>query len=192
MIIEAKRGVDQLNQKQNDQERRIILDWLTNIDYASQQSDFINRRQVGTGQWLIDSEEYQTWVQTPKETLFCPGIPGAGKTILTAIIIDDLTMRFQSEADIGIAYLYCNFRRQDEQKADDLLASLLKQLSQKRTSLPDSVKTLYKKHKDNGHDHHLTRYRERFSLWLLHFRKSSLLSTHSMSVERLMAAERDS
>ncbi|KAH6718299.1 hypothetical protein BKA61DRAFT_599405 [Leptodontidium sp. MPI-SDFR-AT-0119] len=148
IIIEAKRGVDELNRKQNDQERHIILDWLTTIDYASQQSDFINRRQAGTGQWLIDSEEYQTWVQTPKKTLFCPGIPGAGKTILTAIIIDDLTMRFQSEADIGIAYLYCNFRRQDEQKADDLLASLLKQLSQKRASLPESVKTLYEKHKD--------------------------------------------
>ncbi|KAH9204100.1 hypothetical protein DL95DRAFT_439405 [Leptodontidium sp. 2 PMI_412] len=144
----AKRGVDKLNRKQNDQERHIILDWLTTIDYASQQSDFINRRQAGTGQWLIDSEQYQTWVQTPKKTLFCPGIPGAGKTILTAITIDDLTMRFRSKADIGIAYLYCNFRRQDEQKADDLLASLLKQLSQKRASLPDSVKTLYEKHKD--------------------------------------------
>jgi hypothetical protein len=87
-------------------------------------------------------------VQTPKKTLFCPGIPGAGKTILTAITIDDLTMRFLGEANIGIAYLYCNFRRQDEQKADNLLASLLKQLSQKRSSLPDSVKTLYGKHKD--------------------------------------------
>jgi hypothetical protein len=68
--------------------------------------------------------------------------------MLTAITIDDLTMRFQREADIGIAYLYCDFRRQDEQKADHLLASLLKQLSQERTSLPDSVKALYKKHKD--------------------------------------------
>jgi hypothetical protein len=87
-------------------------------------------------------------VQTPKKTLFCPGIPGAGKTILTAITINDLTMRFQGKADIGIAYLYCNFRRKDEQKADDLLTSLLKQLSQERASLPDSVKALYEEHKD--------------------------------------------
>ena len=117
------------------------------IDYAPQQSDFINRREAGTGQWLIDSEEYQTWVQTPKKTLFCPGIPGAGKTILSAIIIDDLSIRFRGEADIGIMYLYCNFRRRDEQNAESLLASLLKQLCQERASLPDSVKVLYKKHK---------------------------------------------
>ena len=147
-----KVAVDRLNERQNDrecrEERQTILEWLTTTDYAPQQSDFINRRELGTGQWLIDSEEYQTWVQTPKQTLFFPGIPGGGKTILTAITINDLTMRFRGEADIGIAYLYCNFRRQDEQKADDLLASLLKQLSQERASLPDNVKALYERHKD--------------------------------------------
>jgi hypothetical protein len=80
--------------------------------------------------------------------LFCPGIPGAGKTIITAIVIDDLTKRFQNDSSICIAYLYCNFRRKDEQRAQDLLASLLKQLSQERSSLPDSVKALYDRHRD--------------------------------------------
>jgi Cdc6-like AAA superfamily ATPase len=103
---------------------------------------------LGTGQWLLDSEEYQAWLKTSKQTLFCPGIPGAGKTILTSIIVDDLNKRFQNDASIGIAYLYCNFRRQGEQRAEDLLASLLKQLSQERSCLPDSVKALYDHHKD--------------------------------------------
>lgn len=144
-------AINRLNKRQDDREyrekRQTILEWLTTIDYAPQQSDFINRRKAGTGQWLIDSVEYQTWIQTLKKTLFCPGMPGAGKTILTTITIDDLAMRFQREADISIAYLYCNFRRQDEQKADSLLANLLKQLSQQRATLPDSVMTLYEKHK---------------------------------------------
>jgi hypothetical protein len=80
--------------------------------------------------------------------LFCPGIPGAGKTICTSIAVYDLITRFQNDSSIGIAYLYCNFRRKDEQKAQDLLASLLKQLSQERSSLPDSVKALYDQHRD--------------------------------------------
>lgn len=71
-----------------------------------------------------------------------------GKTIFTSIVIDDLTTRFHDNPDIGIAYIYCNFRRWDEQKAGDLLASLLKQLSQGRSSLPAHVKALYEKHKD--------------------------------------------
>jgi Cdc6-like AAA superfamily ATPase len=79
--------------------------------------------------------------------LFCPGIPGAGKTILTAIVIDELTTQFSDDLTIGIAYMYCNFRRQDEQKINDLLASLLKQLAETQLSLPSTVKELYNRHK---------------------------------------------
>jgi hypothetical protein len=129
-------------------ERSTILDWLTPIDYYAQQSDFINRRQAGTGQWLLDSLEFQTWLQADKQSLFCPGIPGAGKTVLTSIVVDELTARFTNDDSIGIAYVYCNFRRTAEQKAEDLLSSLLKQLSQGRPSLPESVKALYDKHKE--------------------------------------------
>jgi hypothetical protein len=131
-----------------DQGHQSILDWLTPIDYASQQNDFIGRRQTGTGQWLIDSAEFQTWLDLEKQTFFCPGIPGAGKTILTSIVIEDLHTRFQDEPSVGIAYLYCNFRRQDEQKIGDLFASLLKQLAQCQSTLPESVKSLYNSHKD--------------------------------------------
>jgi hypothetical protein len=128
-------------------ERRAILDWITLTDYASQQSDFINRRQPGTGQWLLESVEYQTWRKTKGETLFCPGIPGAGKTILASAVIDDLITAFRTDPNIGIAYIYCNFRRQDEQKIDDLLASLLRQLTESQSFLPSIVKDFYEQHK---------------------------------------------
>ncbi|KAK3941050.1 hypothetical protein QBC46DRAFT_363710 [Diplogelasinospora grovesii] len=95
---------------------------------------------AGTGQWLLNSAEFIAWVDTEKQTLFCPGIPKAGKTILTSIIVDDLYTRFQNDKRIGIAYHYCNFRRQDEQKAEDLFASLLRQLNHSRSSLPDSLR----------------------------------------------------
>jgi hypothetical protein len=145
-------GVDENNRWQQNQERQherqAILNWLTPIDFVSQQHDFITRRQEGTGQWLLDSAEFKAWVETDKQTLFCPGIPGAGKTILTSIVVEDLTTRFRNDKSVGIAYLYCNFRRQHEQNPEDLIASLLKQLLQKLSSVPDSVKIIYNQHKD--------------------------------------------
>src|SRR5947209_17772181 len=77
----TKDSVDRLNQYQDSQEGRDIIDWLTPIDYASQQSDFILARQEGTGEWLLESSEFHNWINQTKQTLFCPGIPGAGKTI---------------------------------------------------------------------------------------------------------------
>jgi hypothetical protein len=45
-------NVVKLVRYQEDQGRQTVLDWLTPIDYAAQQSDLISRRQAGTGQWL--------------------------------------------------------------------------------------------------------------------------------------------
>src|SRR5205085_1151644 len=80
------------------------------------------------------------------QTLFCPGMPGAGKTILTSIVVEHLWTEFQNDASIGIAYLYCNFRQQDKQKPTDLLLSLLKQLVQEQPFMPESVRRLHEHH----------------------------------------------
>ncbi|RYP05212.1 hypothetical protein DL765_009909 [Monosporascus sp. GIB2] len=139
--------VETLKHKMNRKEDLELLDWISPVDYGHQQSDFLRRRQPGTGQWLLDSEEYQTWLKRSKQTLYCPGIPGTGKTTLTSTVVHDLTTRFQKDPTVNIAYIYCNFRRKDEQKIDDLLASVLKQVAQNHTPLPKSVRDLYDQHK---------------------------------------------
>lgn len=150
-------AVERLNRQQDNQERLAICNWLTPVDYTPEQNDFTNRRQAGTGQWLLDSIQFQNWLEKSGGTLFCPGFPGVGKTILTSAVVNHLRSNIQKgddqgdgnrdDSNIGITYLYCNFRRQYEQKAEDLLASLLKQLSEGREYVPDCVKTLHDKHK---------------------------------------------
>ncbi|EMD89384.1 hypothetical protein COCHEDRAFT_1107661, partial [Bipolaris maydis C5] len=123
-----------------------VLNWLTPTDYGPRQSDVLKRREPGTGQWILDSAEYQDWLKTEDQTLFCSGIPGAGKTIITSIVIHDLTTRFSEDPSVGIAYIYCNFQRQDEQNVDDLLISLLKQLAESQPSSLENIKDLYRRH----------------------------------------------
>lgn len=135
--------VAQMKSRQDTDEDRKILGWLTPFNHVNQHNDFFRRRLLGTGQWLLESAEFQEWLKTDKQTLFCPGIPGAGKTTITAIVIDYLQSKFRNDQSTGIAYIYCDFRRQDEQSAIQLLSSLVKQLAQGLASFPATVKKLY-------------------------------------------------
>ncbi|KAI9148801.1 ankyrin repeat [Paramyrothecium foliicola] len=143
-------NVAKIQSKMDREEEGKILNWLTQADYGPQQTDFINRRQENTGQWFLKSTEYQKWLENKQQTLFCPGNPGVGKTILSSIVIDDLNSRFSQDEKIGIAYIFCNFRRRDEQKPENLLASLLKQLGQAISPLPPCLKLLFNQHRDKG------------------------------------------
>jgi hypothetical protein len=143
-------GVNQLKQRQDDQdrqqERRDVEAWLTSTNYSSQQRDFFATRQEGTGEWLLTSEEFQKWLATNKSILYCPGIPGSGKTIISAIVVNHLLTSYRDEPSIGIAYVYCNYGQQQEQTLENILLLLLKQLLQRQLSMPATVQQLYKSH----------------------------------------------
>ncbi|KAK4243339.1 hypothetical protein C7999DRAFT_44830 [Corynascus novoguineensis] len=127
-VIETREEVidtrEEQQARQAKQKNKVALDWITTVDYS-------------TGQWLLGSTKYQQWIETAKQTLFCPGIPGAGKTILTSIVVEDLRIRFRDDVNVGITYIYCNFRRQADQKVEYLLSTLIIHLSQDQSSLPD-------------------------------------------------------
>lgn len=82
--------------------------------------------------------------------LFCPGIPGAGKTIIASIVVDHLHRNFPDNTSVGIAYLYCNFRRQQEQNPRVLLSSLPTHFTQRLPSIPEGLESLYRLHKGAG------------------------------------------
>jgi hypothetical protein len=125
------------------------LDWITPFDYAPVQREHFSKSLTGTCQWFLDSNEFRQWIDTTGQTLFCTGIPGAGKTILTSIVVNHLQEGFRDEPTVGLAYLYCDHERRDEQTPDHMFASILKQLAQRYSlhfSLPEAVRALYDKH----------------------------------------------
>jgi Cdc6-like AAA superfamily ATPase len=142
--------VDQLNQHHDHQQRRQqhqeIADWLTKIDYSAQHNDFLSRRQAGTGQHILESDLFQTWLSSSKKTLFYSGIPGAGKTMVACIVTENLLKRFRFQEDVGIAYVYCNYGQHRTQKPDDVLLSILKQLLQQSRHIPELIKQFHDRH----------------------------------------------
>ncbi|KAK1140225.1 hypothetical protein N8T08_010522 [Aspergillus melleus] len=134
----------QLGQERS-KEYQEIVEWLTPIEFHSQQNDFYKQRQEGTGQWLLTNPEFNSWLNGTSQALFCPGAPGAGTTSFTSLVVRHLEDRFGHDPGIGITYLYVNYHRREEQEPVSLLASLLKQLIQGQTTVPECVK-VYNRH----------------------------------------------
>ena len=130
-----------------DEEERTILNWLSSHRFASKQNDILSRRHGQTGAWFLNSPDFQTWVNDPAKTLFCPGIPGAGKSVLASISVEHLKTRFEDEGS-AVAYVFCNHADAEHQRSIDLVASILEQLLQ-TTGVTDEVRMLYRR--DQAH-----------------------------------------
>lgn len=120
-----------LESHQDDERYRSVLEWLSTTDSLAHQNDILKGRQEATGQWFLDDPKFQLWLNGEAATLFCHGIPGAGKTMMTSIIIDNLQSRFDPHPEVGILFFYFNYKRPAEQTIENLMASLLKQVLQK-------------------------------------------------------------
>ena len=55
-------------------EERDVINWFSPLDFSSKQNDALSRRQEGTGQWLLKSTEFSSWLDTAGTVLWCPGM----------------------------------------------------------------------------------------------------------------------
>lgn len=120
------KALEEINLRQTDRDNREVLDWLSPLNFWIKQIDVFEKRHPETGTWLLQNEVFAEWLSGTGKTLWCPGIPGAGKTVLASVIIDHLEETFAGD-NVGIAFAYCSYNDQD-QKVTNLIASLLQQL----------------------------------------------------------------
>lgn len=65
-----------------EREDEEMLDWLS-APYHSQKHDEIKSKRVaGTGDWLLQTQEFQKWTRKGQTSLVCLGGPGVGKSVL--------------------------------------------------------------------------------------------------------------
>ncbi|KAF4119675.1 Ankyrin repeat [Geosmithia morbida] len=143
----VKENLQQMTERNDAKDRLAVINWIPAADYGSQQCDFISRRQKGTGEWLLTSHEFRAWKKGDQGALFCPGMPGVGKTMLSSIVVDHLRHDFQHHASVAIACVYFNSKRHHEQTPTNFLFSVLKQLLQSLPSIPDAVGEFYDRNK---------------------------------------------
>ncbi|KAI9673848.1 MAG: hypothetical protein M1822_009584 [Bathelium mastoideum] len=145
----AENNIYQIKSRHEEESLQKILEWLSPTKFSAEQHDIISRKQDGTAQWFLDAPKFKNWLQGPNRTLFCPGIPGAGKTMIAAVTIDYLSSAALGNS-VGISYLFCSYKAQFDQSAYNLLAALLKQLLQARPDLAAAVDELHNRHSKLG------------------------------------------
>ncbi|KAH7024432.1 uncharacterized protein B0I36DRAFT_366377 [Microdochium trichocladiopsis] len=96
---------------EEEAKKTTILDWVEQRSnrYDTLQRDHYGRAQPGTGRWFLESEPFQRWTSGTSKTLFCPGMPGSGKTIIASVTTDYLRSHFPPQ-DSNVAFIHEKIR----------------------------------------------------------------------------------
>jgi hypothetical protein len=82
-----------------------------------------------TGLWLTQGSDFGHWYSTPGSRIWCSGIPGAGKSVLAAAIVQECLQRNVDDATMAVAYFFCTYRSELSQQPSSILSSLCMQLA---------------------------------------------------------------
>lgn len=107
------------------------MDKISTYDHLATLKQARKKRHGTTSLWLSQTKEYRDWLKDSQSSLFwCSGILGAGKTVLTAAIIDDIFCRRSIEDNV--TYFFCRYDDEKSLTAKIIIGSLIRQALESR------------------------------------------------------------
>jgi hypothetical protein len=130
-------GVQQTTEKILDIQVKIVLDAkrdkvVKDFGKVNPRQEYETNRKLRhglTGLWLTQGVEFSDWYSTPGAKLWCSGIPGGGKSVLAASIIEECLQRNGNDPDKAVAYFFCTYRELPSQDPCPILSSVCMQLA---------------------------------------------------------------
>lgn len=98
-----------------------------------------------TGEWFLHNPQYLKWLGGETKCFFCTGLPGAGKSHLASVVVNDIQQNHQNDA-VGLGWIYFRYDSVQRPQSSDVLRSVLRQLLTGQPTIPDELVALYKKH----------------------------------------------
>ena len=138
---ETARFFDSLALNEKNKEIRA---WLSGpFDPTRKQDETWRERHPGTGQWFLQSPEFQAWLEGPAQriprVLNLVGKSGAGKTSLISSAIKAAQSVGRDDPQTAVAYFYCSFNEAASQNPSNMVGSIISQVS---TVCPNLLKGL--------------------------------------------------
>lgn len=132
-----------------------VLEWLSQHDHCNEQHDNISQYKEGTGMWLLDHVKFKEWRDGTHNTLFCVGMPGAGKTVMSAMVIRHLFENSRISAiQVAVCFLYIRYDLRDSQSSKALIGNLTRQLVSQVVKVPDFIERAFKERFNYQYDFH--------------------------------------
>ncbi|KIM92814.1 hypothetical protein OIDMADRAFT_107066 [Oidiodendron maius Zn] len=119
--------------------RTEILRWISSEPYLQHHEQTKMDLLLGTGQWLLTDPIFATWrKESVSSMLWLHGIPGSGKSKLTAIFIEDTIRAYKAGENPPPVFFYCsrNTAEPGRSNPEAIIASIARQLSSLEPGLP--------------------------------------------------------
>lgn len=183
--VDTNKGVRQILQEiealhvdRQTEKFKSTLRWLSSLIMEDKHEDNLSLSLPGSGSWFLEHPEFQQWVNAKdRTTLWCPGDPGSGKTIMAATIIEHITKSFTDDDDDSIViFTFCDYKDSVIQTALELLANLSKQLCANRQEAPPELAQLASSLENEGRRPNLQQAERLFRALCSYYKVRSFLA----------------
>ncbi|KAI1627396.1 ankyrin repeat-containing domain protein, partial [Exophiala viscosa] len=159
MLAKTSEGVSELSRaarlaelRERDRRTADILEWLAPVSWLHKHRDLQVKLAQGTGKSFLQHPDFTSWHEhTSSHDLLCIGGPGVGKSMLCALVVDQLRAKFKTK-DVIVAYYYYDYAEQLSQNPPHLARSLLRQLCSARETVAPSVAEFYQRTRNDVKD----------------------------------------
>lgn len=149
ILAEVKMTREITSRIHKDSERRRVLDSFLACNPQQSYEMSLNLRHPRTGLWLTRLPAFKTWLSNPDSKLWFSGIPGAGKTVLAGVIIQESLAR--NTEDVATAFFFCDYMDEKTQSPVNIIGALVYQLAiQKEEAYAILEKYYYELHPSRG------------------------------------------
>ncbi|PCD33628.1 hypothetical protein AU210_009848 [Fusarium oxysporum f. sp. radicis-cucumerinum] len=111
----------------DESERCETLKSISAILYRAHHEEVSGKRTAGTCEWILKKEKFIRWEESGSSVTILYGNPGAGKTFLISRVVDYSIGK--AETSEALAFFYCKRDEQNRRNPQDILRSILRQLS---------------------------------------------------------------
>ena len=121
---EAARHLEENRKWKNSAFRSRFLNSCSTYNYETALNQ---ARRKGKPGWLFETSEYNKWKALGSSSiLLCSGIVGAGKTVLSSSVVEELLVT--KGANVSVAYFFCRNDDLESLKGREIMGSLARQL----------------------------------------------------------------